>query len=144
MKLRSRLTGTALVLTLSTFGLAACGGSDDSSDDNAKDTTSQTDAPKAEATEDAAESDDSGEDGKPSKDEVIDGYTKLVGDLIGSTEAPGDLVEKIVTCFVDEVYDDASPKTLNAIANSDQTGIDPADLTLFSDATAACQKAAIG
>ena len=142
MKLRSRLTGTVLVLTLSTFGLAACGGSDGGSDDTStKDTTSQTDDTKAEPTEKA---DDGGEDGKPSKEDVVDGYTKLVGELAGDTTMPGDIVEKVVTCFVDEVYDDASAQTLKAIATGDQAGINPDDASLFTEATSTCQKAAIG
>lgn len=140
MKLRSRLTGTVLVLTLSTFGLAACGGSDSGGDDT-KDTTSQTDDTKTDATD---KPDDSGEDGKPSKQEVVDGYTKLVGELAGDAEMPGDIVEKVVTCFVDEVYDDASAQTLKAIATGDQTGINPDDASLFTEATSTCQKAAIG
>lgn len=145
MKLRSRMTGTALVLALSTFGLAACGGSDDGSDGaKADDTTSQTDKATTPAPETAATEDSSDNGGKPSKDEVVDGYTKLVGDLMGGTEMPGGIVKKVVTCFVDEVYDDASPKTLNAIADGNQAGVDPADVNLFTEASATCQKAAMG
>jgi len=134
MKLRSRMTGTALVLALSTFGLAACGGDDDA--DKKSDDSSQTD----DSTTDDG-SDDSA-DGKPSKEEVIDGYTKLVGDL-GGDGLPEDIVKKVVTCFVDEVYDEASAGTLNAIATGDQTGIDPDDASLFTDATSTCQQAAL-
>lgn len=140
MKLRSRLTGTVLVLTLSTFGLAACG-SDGGSDDSAKDTTSQTDGSAKDSTDSA---DDSGKDGKPSKQDVVDGYTDLVGDLLGDTEMPGDILNKVVTCFVDEVYDDASAQTLKAIADGNQAGINPADATLFTDASTTCQKSALG
>lgn len=140
MKLRSRLTGTVLVLTLSTFGLAACGGSDSGGDDT-KDSTSQTDDTKTDSKDEA---DAGGEDGKPSKQEVVDGYTKLVGELAGDTKMPGDIVKKVVTCFVDEVYDDASAQTLNAIADGNQTGIDPNDASLFTQATTTCQKTAIG
>jgi len=141
MKLRSRLTGTALVLTLSAFGLAACGSDDGGDDTNTKDTTSQTDDTKTDATDNT---DDSGEDGKPSKQEVIDGYTDLVGELAGDAEMPEDIVEKVVTCFVDEVYDDASAQTLKAIAEGNQTGVNPDDVDLFTEATSTCQKAAIG
>lgn len=144
MKLRSRMTGTALVLTLSTFGLAACGGSDGGSDDaSTKDTTSEA-AKTPDATEktDEAKTDDSGD--KPSKDEVVDGYTKLVGTLMGETKLPGDILKKVVTCFVDEVYDEASPQTLKAISGGDQAGINPDDVTLFTDASSTCQKAAMG
>ncbi|MFI5427514.1 hypothetical protein [Aeromicrobium sp. UC242_57] len=137
------MTGTALVLTLSTFGLAACGGSDDKADDTKEDTTSQAD-PTTEAPADSAESEDKGEDGKPSKDEVVDGYTKLVGDLMGDADLPGNILDKVVTCFVDEVYDDASAQTLNAIADGNQAGVDPADVNLFTEASGTCQKVAMG
>jgi len=136
MKLRSRLTGTALVLAISAFGLAACGSDDDG--DKKTDETSQTDG--GDTTTDTTTDDASGD--KPSKEEVIDGYTKLVGDLAGGQELPDGIVEKVVTCFVDEVYDDASAGTLKAIATGDQTGIDPDDVKLFTDATSTCQQAA--
>lgn len=143
MQLRSRLTGTALVLTLSTFGLAACGGSDEGNDQpKAKDTPSQAEATTAAPETAATPESDSGD--KPSKAEVVDGYTKLVGELMGGTEMPSGIVKKVVTCFVDEVYDDASPKTLNAIADGNQAGVDPADVNLFTEASGTCQKAAMG
>lgn len=135
MKLRSRMTGTALVLALSTFGLAACGGDDDG--DKKSDDSSQTD----DSSTDDSSSDDSAE-GKPSKDEVVDGYKKLAGEFAGEN-VPDELIEKIVTCFVDEIYDDASAGTLTAIAGGDQTGVDPDDASLFADATTACQQAAL-
>ena len=64
MKFRSRLTGTALVLAISAFGLAACG-SDDDGDKKADETSQTDDGGDAKTTE--------GADGKPSKQEVIDG-----------------------------------------------------------------------
>lgn len=142
MTLRSRLTGATLVLTLSAFGLAACGSDDSGADADATDAPSQTDEAAPEATDDSA--DDQGEDGKPSKQEVVDGYTDLVGELMGDVNIPADILDTVVTCFVDEVYDDASAQTLNAIADGDQMGVDPADTTLFTDASSTCQKEAIG
>ena len=134
MKFRSRLTGTALVLAISAFGLAACG-SDDDGDKKADETSQTDDGGDAKTTE--------GADGKPSKQEVIDGYTKLVGSLAGGQDLPDDIVKKVVTCFVDEVYDDASEGTLEAIATGNQAGIDPDDVKLFTDATSACQQSAL-
>jgi hypothetical protein len=143
MKLRSRMTGTALALTLSAFGLAACGS--DGGGDDTKATTSQTDDSATDGAESAEpEAAEDGEDGKPEKQEVVDGYTKLVGDLLGGSETSSDIVDKVVTCFVDEVYDDASAHTLNAIAAGDQAGVDPNDAALFTEASTTCQKAAIG
>ncbi len=141
MTLRSRLTGAALVLTLSTFGLAACGSDDTSADSEATDTPSQADESAPETTDDSAEE---GQDGKPSKQEVIDGYTDLVGELMGDVDIPADILDTVVTCFVDEVYEDASSQTLNAIADGDQAGVDPADTTLFTEASSTCQNKAIG
>ncbi len=135
MTLRSRLTGAALVLTLSTFGLAACGSDDEGADTEATDTPSQA---EDDATEDSAESE--GEDGKPAKEEVVAGYTDLVGQLMGDAEIPADILDTVVTCFVDEVYDDASAQTLNAIADGDQAGVDPADTALFTEASSTCQQ----
>lgn len=130
MKLRSRMTGTAMVLAISVVGLAACGSDDDKGDDTSSDkNTSTTDDAKA--------------DGKPSKEEVVDGYSKLVTSMMGGQELPDGIVDKVVTCFVDEIYDDASPGTLEAIAGGDQTGVDPDDMSLFTDASTKCQQAAM-
>ena len=142
MKLRARLTGAVLVGTLSMVGLAACGSDDSDSNTNDDTKTSETDAPSDEGSD---ESSSEGEDGKPSKDEVIAGYSQIINDTLGSSGAlPDEIVTNVVTCFVDEVYDDASPETLQAIADADVTGVDPDDMQLFTDASTACQKQIVG
>ncbi|MFT4298392.1 MAG: hypothetical protein QM597_01970 [Aeromicrobium sp.] len=129
MKIRSRLTATALIVTIGLFGLAACG-SDDSDTDTEKDDTSTS------KTEDTTEESDGD---KPSKDEVIAGYAEYVNAQAGGG-LPESVVTDVVSCFVDEVYDDASAQTLQAIADGDPTGVDPADAQLFTDASTACMQ----
>ena len=135
---RARMTGVALLLTLSMGALAACGGSDSDggTSDGAESTTSTT-APTTDAPETDSTSEGTGD--KPSKDDVVDGYTKILTDQMGDG-LPESIVDKVITCFVDEVYDDASAKTLQAIADSKPTDIDPSDASLFTDATTTCQK----
>ena len=141
MTTRSRLGGLALALTLSLTGtLAACGGgdSDDSSATSARtasspaptaDTESTTPEPTADAGGDTA--------GKPSRDDVIAGYTKVITGTAGAN-LPDDIVKQVVTCFVDELYEPASAQTLQAIADADPSGVDPADAQLFGDASTTC------
>ncbi|KQX74390.1 hypothetical protein ASD10_03880 [Aeromicrobium sp. Root472D3] len=130
--------GLALALTLSLTGtLAACGGSDD--DSAASDPTSSA-APTAEAETTTPEpTADSGGDaaGKPSRDDVIAGYTKVITGTAGAN-LPDDIVKQVVTCFVDELYEPASAQTLQAIADADPSGVDPADAQLFGDASTTC------
>ncbi|NRQ49289.1 hypothetical protein [Aeromicrobium stalagmiti] len=140
MTIRSRMMGTALMLTLSMGMLAACGGSDAGSDD--AEATSEATSSAAPTTDAEAESDE-GTDGKPSKDDVVDGYTKLVTGSMGDS-LPDDIVDKVVTCFVDELYDDASADTLQAIADSKPEGINPDDATLFTDASTSCTQKITG
>ncbi|MBD8608616.1 MULTISPECIES: hypothetical protein [unclassified Aeromicrobium] len=138
MTTRSRMGGLALALTLSLTGtLAACGGSDD--DSAASDPTSSA-APTAEAETTTPEpTADSGGDaaGKPSRDDVIAGYTKVITGTAGAN-LPDDIVKQVVTCFVDELYEPASAQTLQAIADADPSGVDPADAQLFGDASTTC------
>ncbi|MCL8253069.1 hypothetical protein AERO_16910 [Aeromicrobium fastidiosum] len=138
MTTRSRMGGLALALTLSLTGtLAACGGSDD--DSAASDPTSSA-APTAEAETTTPEpTADAGGDaaGKPSRDDVIAGYTKVITGTAGAN-LPDDIVKQVVTCFVDELYEPASAQTLQAIADADPSGVDPADAQLFGDASTTC------
>jgi hypothetical protein len=151
MTIRSRMTGAALAITLSMCGtLAACGGSDDKDDTKAETTTSAeptTDAePTAEPTaaaEPTAEPEtDSGSGDKPSRDEVVAGYTKIITSASG--DLPEESIKKAVTCFVDELYEPASAQTLQAIADANAAGVDPKDTQLFTDASSACMKKMVG
>ena len=139
MKTRSRTSGLALVLALSLGGtLAACGGSDSS--DGSSDKAESTPSAPAATTEPTASAEPEGDSGdKPSKDEVIAGYTKVITATAGAN-LPEDIVKKVVTCFADELYDTASPKTLQAIADAQPTNVDPADMQAFTDASTACTK----
>lgn len=134
--IRSRMTGAALVLVLSVGGtLAACGGS---SDEEGSDTTATTSAPESTSAAPTTEPEgDAGSGDKPSKDDVIAGYTTIVSDGAGG-QLPEGILDQVVTCFVDELYEPASAQTLQAIADSEPTGIDPADAQLFGDASTAC------
>ena len=143
MKTRSRTSGLALVLALSLGGtLAACGGSDssDGSSDKTESTPSATSSAPAATTEPTASAEPEGDSGdKPSKDDVIAGYTKVITTTAGAN-LPEDIVNKVVTCFADELYDTASPKTLQAIADAQPANVDPADMQAFTDASTACTK----
>ena len=143
MKTRSRTSGVALVLALSLGGtLAACGGSDSS--DGSSDKAESTPSAPAATTEPTASAEPEGDSGdKPSKDEVIAGYTKVITATAGAN-LPEDIVKKVVTCFADELYDTASPKTLQAIADAQPTNVDPADMQAFTDASTACTKKITG
>ena len=143
MKTRSRTSGLALVLALSLGGtLAACGGSDSS--DGSSDKAESTSSAPAATTEPTASAEPEGDSGdKPSKDEVIAGYTKVITATAGAN-LPEDIVNKVVTCFADELYDTASPKTLQAIADAQPTNVDPADMQAFTDASTACTQKITG
>jgi hypothetical protein len=143
MKTRSRMSGVALALALSLGGtLAACGGSDggDGGSDKADSTPSAAATSEPAATEEptaTAAPQPAGD--KPSKDDVIAGYTKVIKTTAGAN-LPDDIVKKVVTCFADELYDTATPKTLQAIADAQPTNVDPADMQAFTDASTACTK----
>ncbi|WP_229054621.1 hypothetical protein [Aeromicrobium sp. Leaf350] len=140
MKLRSRLTGAALVGTLAVFGLAACGSDDEGDSNNDSSDSSSQSEESTEPSEDTSE----GDGDKPSKDDVVAGYSGLITEILGGTELPQDILNSVVTCFVDEVYDDASAQTLQAIADGNAAGIDPADTQLFTDASTTCQSQIAG
>src|SRR4051794_18737936 len=133
MTARSRMTSAMLMLALTTGALAACGGSDSEGGEATSPTSASADPTTA------APDTDSGSDGKPSKDDVVDGYTKLITGQMGDS-LPDDIVDKVVTCFVDEVYEDASADTLQAIADAKPEGVDPGDAPLFTDASGTCTK----
>ncbi len=102
-------------------------------------------APAEEGTQDEGAAEE-GADGKPAKEDVVAGYVALMQEQFGSMFPDGEseemqqVLEDVAACFVDEVYDDASAQTLQAIADGDMTGIDPADQQLFLDASAPCQE----
>ncbi|MCR1786684.1 hypothetical protein KVF89_29380 [Nocardioides carbamazepini] len=154
--MRTRIPGLLLAATVGLSGLLTACGSDDADKPDSEDKTSQTtetedtdagDAPESDAPEgdDTTEGDEADGD-KPSRDDVVAGYAEVVkqtGEQTG-IDMPEDIVNKVVTCFIDEVYEDASAKTLQALADADATGIDPADAELFVNAQTTCQKAAMG
>ncbi|RCK71403.1 hypothetical protein DT076_03025 [Desertihabitans brevis] len=97
-----------------------------------------------EQTEETTGDDGSGTDGKPAKEDVVAGYAALIEEQMGSMIPDGGevdmeaIVTEVAQCFVDEVYDEASVQTLEALAASDAAGIDPADTQLFTDAQGTC------
>ncbi|WP_137292029.1 hypothetical protein [Nocardioides dongxiaopingii] len=155
----AKLPSLLLTLVLAgALGLSGCG--DDSGDDGSADTSSDAgssspapaddgtategDTPPAEeppAEEEPDEGD--GDDGRPSREDVVAGYTAILTDQSGGS-LPAEIVEQTVTCFVDELYDTASATTLQAIADSDPAGIDPADAELFGQAGVTCAEAPTG
>ena len=132
--IRSRLCGVVVALAIGVAGLSACSSSEPAATP-AESTTATSAAPESSAPETSG---DSANGAKPSKKEVIKGYTKIVKSVMA--ELPDDIVTKVTSCFVDEVYDKASAKTLRAIADGDGSRIDPGDMSLFTDAQTACQK----
>ena len=137
MKLRSRLTGTVLIGTLTMFGLAACGSDDSDNDSGNNDSSSET-------TEDSgSDSSDEGSGDKPSKDEVVDGYTAFVADIAGG-QLPEGTLDGIVTCIVDGIYDDMSADSLQALADGDATGVAAEDGTILTTATTTCLQESSG
>ncbi|WP_418063766.1 hypothetical protein [Pimelobacter simplex] len=148
--MRVRIPGLLLAATIGLSGLLTACGDDDggkadkSSEENTSqaETTDETEASDAGGESDAVpEAEDAA--GKPARDDVVAGYAKIVkknGEDTG-IPMPDGIVNKVVGCFVDAVYDDASPTTLQALADGDATKIDPADATLFTDAQVTCQKA---
>ncbi|SDE40643.1 hypothetical protein [Auraticoccus monumenti] len=149
----------ALALTLG-LGLTGCSTGDEAAQPDATGsdtTTSQPETAPSEApsetpsetpseapSEDA--STDSGESGgKPSKEEVATGLNDLVAEMSpGASEASGDVLEKLTTCAVDKIYDTASEKSLQAIAEGDLSGADPDDLTDLSNAISECSTEVVG
>lgn len=149
--MRTRISGLLLATTLGlTSLLTACGSDDDEPDTDATSQTSDSTDVDDDATEtddaddtDAPETDDADGD-KPDRDDVIEGYTKIVQDTAkdAGMEMPDSLLTKVVTCVVDAVYDKASVKTLEALEDGNAAGIDPADAGLFTDSATTCQSAA--
>ncbi|MDQ6526760.1 hypothetical protein RB608_24270 [Nocardioides sp. LHD-245] len=148
--MRTRIPGLLLAATVGLSGLLTACGSDDADKPDAEEKTSQTteseetdasDAPESEG-EEAPEADGD----KPSRDDVVAGYSDIVKETSeqAGIDMPEGVVEKVLSCFIDEVYDDASAKTLQALADGDPTGIDPADVELFTSAQTTCQQAAMG
>lgn len=150
--------------------LTACGGGDDetgstssssaatssatgsdtaSSSETASESPSE-DATSTESSGSSASSESSGDGGgsgdKPSKDEVVSGLVQLSQKAVGATGSAtasgpaADAFEKAASCIVDEIYDEASPQTLQALADQEEGGGDPADQKLITDASATCQE----
>lgn len=138
MKLRSRLTGTVLIGTLTMFGLAACG-----SDDSKKDDSDKKDS-SSETTEDTGSDDSSDEaDGdKPSKDDVVAGFTEAFNTQTGG-QIPPEFATTIVTCLIDAIYDDISDESAQALAEGGAV-TDPDDQQLLVSATGTCTTEALG
>ncbi|NYG57150.1 hypothetical protein BJ980_000073 [Nocardioides daedukensis] len=148
--MNARIPALLLAVTIGFAGLTACGSDDgDKSDEGTKTsqapetTETETEPAETEAAE-PEEADDAA--GKPSREDVVAGYSKIVteGSEQSGVDMPDDIVNKVVTCFIDEVYDDASAQTLQALADSNAAGIDPNDASLFTEAQTTCTKAAMG
>ncbi|UUW89617.1 hypothetical protein [Pimelobacter simplex] len=144
--MRVRIPGLLLAATIGLSGLlTACGDDDAGADKPAKDETSQstesTDA--TDSTEGSEPDADEGDGDKPARDAVVAGYSGIVkkGGEDAGIPMPEDVVTKVVSCFVDAVYDDASATTLQALADGNAAAIDPADVNLFTEAQTTCQKA---
>jgi hypothetical protein len=134
------MAGVAMTLALTMGGtLAACGGGSDDDSSAASDATSSAAPTPDTATTTPEPTADSGDDaaGKPSRDDVIAGYTKVITGTAGAN-LPDDIVKQVVTCFVDELYEPASAQTLQAIADANPSGVDPGDAQLFGDASSTC------
>ncbi|MBU2696192.1 hypothetical protein [Pimelobacter sp. 30-1] len=147
--MRVRIPGLLLAATIGLSGLlTACGDDDAGADKPAKDETSQstesTDSTDATDSTEGSEPDAAEGDGdKPARDAVVAGYSGIVkkGGEDAGIPMPEDVVTKVVSCFVDAVYDDASATTLQALADGNAAAIDPADVNLFTEAQTTCQKA---
>lgn len=48
-------------------------------------------------------------------------------------------IQAAIECLVDEIYDEASPQTLHAIADGEPWNMDPDDLSIINDANLACE-----
>ncbi|WP_193608695.1 hypothetical protein [Nocardioides lijunqiniae] len=146
--MKIRLSAAAALTVMSLGVLTACGGDDEPADEpssSASESESSSDdatpSPSEPETEPEAEPEDGAADGdKPERDVVISGYEKIITAQT-TVELPADIVKQTATCFVDEIYDDASAQTLQAIADEKPEGIDPSDASLFTEATTACTKA---
>lgn len=140
MKLRARLTGAVLVGTLSMVGLAACGSDDSDSNKNDDTKTSETDSPSDEESDDSSSE---GDGDKPSKDEVVAGYTKFLTDSSGG-QLPEEMVNQLITCIIDGVYDDLEPESAQALADSTVVGVTPEDAQELATATGTCTQEVTG
>lgn len=141
---RTRVSGAALLMSLTLIGgLTACGSDDEGSSSSSTSSSSAAESSDT-ATESAtssessaSESESEAADGdKPSKDEVVEGYSGIVKEMMSSL--PDDAVDQATTCIVDEIYDDASVQTLQALADGDASKVDQADASLFTDAQTSC------
>ena len=58
-----------------------------------------------------------GNDGKPSKEDVSKGLTKILSSQPIMRKAPSNVVEKLSSCTADKIYDKMSNENLKAIAD---------------------------
>ncbi|MFC7620732.1 hypothetical protein [Microlunatus sp. GCM10028923] len=118
--------------------LSGCGG--------AAQTGSDAPAPEAQPSSQAqgsssAPSDSSGGSetgGKPAKEEVVAGFAKYWE----SNGLPKDKAEKVASCIVDAMYDQAKPKTMTAFKDGEPTKMDVSDTTAFGKVSGECAKEA--
>lgn len=140
------LAGVATLAVL----LTGCGGdapeagadpsapASDTSQGQAPESTNAPSTPASSAPAESDDSDDSGDSddaGKPSKEDVVEGLMKFYQDTQGLSK---DKAEKFATCMVDQMYDKASAKTLNAMRDGDPSKLDKADAELLGQAGATC------
>lgn len=75
---------------------------------------------------------------KASKDEVKDGFYKMLKDEVPAGTDSSD-VRKMSDCVIDEVYDDLSTKGANALASGDpESKGTQDDIDAATDATSKC------
>ncbi|MDF1706321.1 MAG: hypothetical protein P1U38_16255 [Aeromicrobium sp.] len=131
--LRSRVTSTVLIGTLTMFGLAACGSDDEGDDSGTNDSSSDT----QETTEPDEDSGDEGNGDKPSKEEVVAGYSGYISESAGG-QLPEGLVDQLTSCIFDDVYDDLSAESAQALADGGVIGVTPEDAQKLATSTGTC------
>ena len=141
LPLRKLLTGLALSgLVL----LSACGGGDeptggepaDGGQPSASAGAPSSDSAPSEAPSSEAAPEDSGSDeDKPSKDDVVAGLAEFYEKEQNLSK---DKAKKFAECMMDQMYDKASAKSLNAMKDGEPTKMDPDDAELLVTAGSKC------
>ncbi|MFT4028880.1 MAG: hypothetical protein QM675_03305 [Protaetiibacter sp.] len=134
---RSRISLVIVAAVAAALALTACSSDEPVTSDESS--ASQETESDTQATEGADPTEDAADDGKPTKEEVVAGYKELITAQMDGL--PEEAVDEATRCIVDEIYDDASAQTLQALADGDATGIDVNDVSLFTDAQTACTEA---
>lgn len=156
---RTRVSAAAILMGVALAGgLTACGSDDDSTsststssaatseatESETSEATTESASPEASESASPATSDTAGSGEKPAKEDVVSGYSKIVSEMAGGAELPQDQIDQATSCIVDEIYDDASAATLQALADGNAAGVDPADAQAFTDASTTCMQSLAG